>query len=149
MPLEDAQFIETQKFNDLRVAQLFRIPPFYLGAASGRQPDVQQRGDAGHRLCPLVAAAVAHPHRVVPCSATRACSLQGQRFYPEFLVDSLQRADTAVRYGAYKTALDGQFLTVDEVRELENRARIKPAETNPSSRPTPMEGRREPHHRHV
>jgi HK97 family phage portal protein len=35
--------------------------------------------------------------------------------------DSLLRADTATRYNAHKTALEAGFLTVDEVRELEDR----------------------------
>ena len=35
--------------------------------------------------------------------------------------DGLLRADTSTRYSAYKTALDAGFLTVDEVRQLEDR----------------------------
>jgi HK97 family phage portal protein len=127
MPLEDAQFIETQKFNDLRVAQLFRIPPFYLGAASG---DSLTYSNAETQGIDFVRWSLRRWLIRIEGALLRDPSLflQGQRFYPEFLVDSLLRADTAVRYGAYKTALDGQFLTVDEVRELENRAPIKPAD---------------------
>lgn len=36
--------------------------------------------------------------------------------------DALLRADTATRYAAYKTALETGWLTVNEVRELEDRA---------------------------
>lgn len=36
--------------------------------------------------------------------------------------EALLRADTSSRYAAYKTALESGWLTVDEVRELENRA---------------------------
>jgi HK97 family phage portal protein len=37
------------------------------------------------------------------------------------VLDGLLRADTKTRYDAYKVALDGGWLTVDEVRQLEDR----------------------------
>jgi len=41
--------------------------------------------------------------------------------YAKFSFDSLLRADTLTRYQAHKIALESGFLTVDEVRELEDR----------------------------
>jgi HK97 family phage portal protein len=38
----------------------------------------------------------------------------------------LERADTATRYAAYKTGIDSGFLTVDEVRALEDRPPLDP-----------------------
>jgi HK97 family phage portal protein len=46
-----------------------------------------------------------------------------------FNYDSLLRADTLTRYQAHKLALDSGFLTIDEVRELENRPAL---ETQPA-----------------
>ena len=43
----------------------------------------------------------------------------------KFNYDSLLRADTLTRYQAHKLALDSGFLTVDEVRELENRPSLE------------------------
>jgi phage portal protein BeeE len=43
-------------------------------------------------------------------------------------VDALLRPDTKTRYETHKIALDSGFLTVDEVREFENREPI--AETD-------------------
>ena len=45
--------------------------------------------------------------------------------------DGLLRADTSTRYAAYKTALESGFMTVDEVRALENRAPLAPEEPAP------------------
>lgn len=42
----------------------------------------------------------------------------------KFSYDSLLRADTLTRYQAHKLALESGFLTVDEIRELENRPPI-------------------------
>ena len=39
--------------------------------------------------------------------------------------DGLLRADTSTRYAAYKTAIEAGFMTVDEVRALENRAPLE------------------------
>jgi phage portal protein BeeE len=52
-----------------------------------------------------------------------------------FNFDSLLRADTLTRYQAHQLALNAGFLTVDEIRELENRP---PLPT--SSAPETMEG---------
>jgi phage portal protein BeeE len=41
-------------------------------------------------------------------------------------MDGLRRADTKTRYEAHKIALDGGFLTVDEVREIEDRPPLTP-----------------------
>ena len=37
-----------------------------------------------------------------------------------FVLDDLLRADTGERFNAYKTAIDAGFMTVDEVRTLED-----------------------------
>jgi phage portal protein BeeE len=41
--------------------------------------------------------------------------------------DALLRADTATRYAGYESALRAGWMTVDEVRELEDRAPMTPA----------------------
>jgi HK97 family phage portal protein len=121
MPLEDAQFIETAKFNDLRVAQLFGIPPWLMGASSGDSmtySNVESQGIAFVRhslrrwLVRIENALFVDPSLFV----------QGSRFYPEFLLDGLLRADTKSRYESYAIALDPTkgWMDRNEVRELEN-----------------------------
>lgn len=131
MPLEDAQFIETQQFSNLQVAQLFRIPPYMLGAKSGDSLTYSNTESQGidfvrwslrRWLVRIEGALLRDPSLFV----------QGQRFYPEFLVDALLRADTKSRYEAYRIAIEAGFLTVEEVRELENRNPI-PQEEEPVS----------------
>jgi hypothetical protein len=43
------------------------------------------------------------------------------KFYFEFIADDLVRADIAQRMSAYRTAIDGGFLTPNEARAAENR----------------------------
>jgi HK97 family phage portal protein len=53
-------------------------------------------------------------------------------------IDALLRPDTKTRYEAHKIALDAGFLSVDEVRELENREPLAEEESiNPD--PVPAE----------
>lgn len=52
-------------------------------------------------------------------------------------VDALLRPDTKTRYEAHKIALDAGFLTVDEVRELENREPLAEESVDPD--PVPAE----------
>lgn len=128
MPLEDAQFIETNKFNDLRVAQLFRVPPYMLGASSGdsltySNTEMQGIDFVRWSLRPWLVR--------IESSLLRDPSLflQGQRFYPEFLIDGLLRSSTKDRYDAYGVGLDKKFLTVDEVRDRENLPPLAEADT--------------------
>ena len=46
--------------------------------------------------------------------------------YAKFNLDALLRPDTKTRYEAHKIALDGGFLTVDEVREIEDLDPMEP-----------------------
>ncbi|MGC4940950.1 phage portal protein [Kribbella sp. DT2] len=50
--------------------------------------------------------------------------------YVRFNLDGFLRGDTTTRYSAYSAALAGGFLTVDEVRELEDRQPLAGAERN-------------------
>lgn len=119
MPLEDAQFIETNKFNDLRIAQLFRVPPYMLGAATG---DSLTYANTEMQGIDFVRWSLRRWLVRIENSLLRDPSLflQGQRFYPEFLVDALERSSTKDRYDAYGVGLDKGFLHVEEVRDREN-----------------------------
>lgn len=134
MPLEDAQFIEAAKFGDLRVAQLFRIPPYMLGASSG---DSMTYSNTEMEGIDFVRWSLRRWLVRIEGSLIRDESLflQGQRFYPEFLVDGLLRSSTQERYAAYSVALGGQsFMSVEEVRDRENLPPLTPGpapDTNP------------------
>jgi HK97 family phage portal protein len=134
MPLEDAQFIESGRFSDLRVAQLFRIPPYMLGASSG---DSMTYSNTEMEGIDFVRWSLRRWLVRIEGSLIRDESLfvQGQRFYPEFLVDGLLRSSTADRYAAYQVGLGAKFLTVEEVRDRENLPPLKPGQV-PDPTPT-------------
>lgn len=119
MPLEDAQFIETAKFNDLRVAQLFRIPPYMLGAEIGSSLTYSTTELQGidfvrwslSRWLKRIERSLERDPDIFPPSLG---------IFPEFLVDSLLRASTKERYEAHKVGIDAGFLLPSEARRKEN-----------------------------
>lgn len=131
MPARDAQFIETARFSLGQVEMLFGLPPGTLGAPTGDSmtySNIESKGIDFVRwtlrrwLVRIESALFRDPSLFV----------QGDRFYPEFLVEGLMRADTKTRYEAYKTALNGErWLDVDEVRERENLNPIQEPEPGP------------------
>ena len=61
--------------------------------------------------------------------------------FAKFNVDALLRPDTKTRYEAHAIAIDKGFLTVNEVRELENR---EPLDETESDDPRPAQVLNEP-----
>lgn len=113
---EQAQFLETRRYTDAQIAgQLFRVDPTMLGipveGTSLTYNNVESRGIhlARHTLMPWVVRVERALGRLLP----------GNQF-AKMKMDGLQRADLATRYASYQTGLSAGFLTVDEVRELED-----------------------------
>ena len=121
MPLGDAQFIESRNFNTMQIALLFRVPPGKLGA-------VMPKGSLTYTTTELegidlLTYSLRHWLVRMEGSLKRDPSIftQGNRFFPEFLVDALMRSSTKERYDAYAVALSPQtgWMNRDEVRSLE------------------------------
>ena len=133
MPLADAQFLEQMQFSDLRIAQILNLPPSFLGAKSGDSltystTELQGIQYVTYTLRPILVR--------IEGSLTRDPSIftQGDRFFPEFLVDGLLRADSTARAGFYEKALaaEGGWMNREEVRDREN----LPNDSTPAEEPT-------------
>ena len=119
MPLEDAQFLESMQFSDLRIAQMFNLPPHFLGAKTG---DSLTYANTEQQGIDFVTYTLRRWLVRIEKALRRDPSIfvQGDRFFAEFLTDALQRADIKTRYEAYKLGVEGGWLGVDEIREREN-----------------------------
>ncbi|TXH53223.1 MAG: phage portal protein [Desulfurellales bacterium] len=121
MPLEDAQFIEQMQFSDLRIAQLLNLPPWFLGAPTGDSTTYSNTEQQGLQF---ITYTLRRWLVRIEGSLLRDPSifLQGSRFFPEFLVDGLLRADSNSRAAFYTAALaaEGGWMNRAEVREREN-----------------------------
>lgn len=113
----DSQLIEARQFAMRLLAAAMRIPPHLLDpSARGTYQNVETQTleFLTFSLQPLLT-------RFEEAFTRRLFTAQERhRYYAEFLVDGLLRADTRTRYEAYKTAIQAGFMDADEAREREN-----------------------------
>ena len=115
----DVELIESRRWNATNVATLFGLPPYMLGGSTGDSLTYSTIEGEMTRLwtTALMPAAVRLER------GFSAWLPRGQRL--RFVPDALLRSVTLDRYNAHKIALDAGFLTLDEVRDLENRAPLE------------------------
>lgn len=121
MTNEDAQFLETRKFQRGEIASIFRIPPHKIGDleratfSNIEQQAIEYVVDA---LLPRLRRWEQALERVL------LAETEQQGMLIEFLVDGLLRGDLASRYAAYAVGRQWGWLSINDVREKENMNRI-------------------------
>lgn len=141
VPNEDAQFLESRRFQVREIARMFLLPPHMLGDYEGMSLSnfEQQALDfVVHSIRPrLVRIEQRVNMQLVPASA------QGSLF-AEFLADALLRADTKSRFEAYGLGIQWGVLKPGEARARENLPRdtvadvlLRPANMVPMDAPPP------------
>jgi HK97 family phage portal protein len=117
IPPEDAQFLETRKFQVTEIARMFRVPPHMLAdleRATFSNIEHQSIEFVMHTLRPwLVRWEQSIQMRLMPAKD------QGSH-YAEFLVDGLLRGDVQSRYQAYAVGRQNGWLSANDIRRLEN-----------------------------
>jgi HK97 family phage portal protein len=112
---EESQFLDTLRFNVQQIARVFGVPPELIAAESGNS---QTYANIESRDLSLLKYAVGpwlgRLERAMTTLVTR-----GQ--YVKFNAAGLLRTDLKTRYESYAIGLDKGFLTLDEVRDLEDR----------------------------
>jgi HK97 family phage portal protein len=113
---EEAQFVETQRFNVSTICRFFGIDPRMMGGESGghmdySSPEMLATDYLRFTLAPWL-------HRLERAISTQLLP-RTQR--AKFNAGGFVRATLRDRYEAHKVAIEAGFLTVNEVRELEDR----------------------------
>ncbi|MHA6509518.1 phage portal protein [Tessaracoccus sp. Y1736] len=111
---EESQFIETQRFSVSQIARIFGVPAEMIGGDSGgsltySNTEARALDFMRYSVAPWLVRLEASLSKLLP-----------RAHYVKFNPDALLRATTSERYAAHKIALDSGFLTIDEVRALEN-----------------------------
>lgn len=114
---QDAQFLETRKFQRSEIAGWFHVPPHMIGDTEkstswGTGIEQQQIGFLTFTIRPWL---VAWEQRF-----NRDLVANKERFFVEFNVDGLLRGDIGSRYTAYQKGVQGGWLSPNDVRALEN-----------------------------
>ena len=108
------QLVELMRLSAWEIALIYGIPPYKLGISMGYQNTYANIESAS--IDYVQDALLPWARRVE--SAFDACFPAGTSVKLD--LDGLRRADTKTRYDAYKEGLDAGFLTVDEVRQMED-----------------------------
>lgn len=112
----DAQFLENQSFTVTQIARLFGIPAsMMLATVEGGS---QSYSNIEQDFIWFTRFTLSAYTREIETALTE---LLPRGTEARFNLDSLLRTDTKTRYEAHAVALAAGFLTIDEVRELENR----------------------------
>jgi hypothetical protein len=117
IPPEDAQFLETRKFQVTDIARIYRIPPHMIGdleKATFSNIEHQSIDFVVHSLRPWL---VRWERRIN--NQLVAVNERG-KIFAEFLVDGLLRGDIASRYQAYAIGRQNGWLSANDVRAFEN-----------------------------
>ena len=123
MTAEDLQFLDTRKLQRQEIAAIFRVPPHLIGDLSQSSfSNIEQQAIefVVHCIRPWCVRIEQALGRKLFTPAER------QTLFCEFLIDGLLRGDLKSRYDAYVGARQGGFLSVNDIRALENLNPIGP-----------------------
>ena len=121
---EQAQFLETRKFQIDEIARIFRVPPHMVGdleKSSFSNIEQQSLEFVKYTLEPWIVRWEQSINRVLLMESEKAA------YFVKFNVDGLLRGDYQSRMNGYATARQNGWMSANDIRELENLDRI-PAE---------------------
>ena len=114
---EDAQFLQTRKFQKSEIAGLYRIPPHMIADlehATFGNIEHQSLEFVTYTLFPWLVRWEQAAYRDLLTPEER------KRYFVRFQVNALLRGDIASRYTAYATAHNNGWMSANEIRELED-----------------------------
>lgn len=114
---EQAQFLETRKFQINEIARIFRVPPHMIGdleKSSFNNIENMSREFVTYTLDPwLVRFEQALVRRLLSAE-------EKKKYFVKFNVDGLLRGDYQSRMNGYAVGIQNGFMCVSDVRRLEN-----------------------------
>jgi HK97 family phage portal protein len=122
---EESQFLDTLKFNVQQIARIFGVPPEMIAAESGNS---QTYANIESRDLSLLKYAVGPWLRRLERAMT---TLVSRSQYVKFNAAALLRTDLKTRYESYEIGLRNRFITIEEVRDLEDREPLPAGTTRP------------------
>lgn len=114
IPPNEAQFIETRKYQTNEIARIFGVPPHMiqdLEKATFSNIEHQAIQFVVHTLRPWI---------VRLEKSIKRSMIREREIFVKFIVDGLLRGDTPNRFSAYATARQWGWLNADEIREIED-----------------------------
>ncbi len=122
---EQAQFLETRKFQTDEIARIFRVPPHMVGdleKSSFSNIEQQSLEFVKYTLDPWVV------RWEQSLSRSLLSPSEKRSFFFKFNLEGLLRGDYQSRMNGYATARQNGWMSANDIRELENLDRIPPEE---------------------
>jgi HK97 family phage portal protein len=118
IPPNEAQFLETRKFQVTEIARIYRVPPHMLAdldRATFSNIEQQSINFVVYTLMPWL---VRHEQAIY-----RDLLSEPERkiYFAKYVVEGMLRGDALARYQSYQIAVNNTILTPNEIRELEDR----------------------------
>jgi HK97 family phage portal protein len=115
MTMEDAQFIESRKFNRSEICSIYRVPPHKIqDLERATFSNIEQQS-----ISYVIDAIRPWAVRWEQAINQRLLGNSG-KFFAEHQMDGLLRGDIASRYAAYSIGRQWGWLSVNDIRSLEN-----------------------------
>lgn len=114
---DDAQWLETRKFQRNEIASFFRVPPHMIGDLERATfSNIEHQGIefAMYTMRPWLVRWERAANRQLLLSTEK------DHYFIKFTIDALLRGDTLTRYQAYSSAINWGWMNRNEVRELED-----------------------------
>lgn len=140
---QDTQLLDTRRFAVEDIARIFGVPPHMIGQtdkASSWGTGVEQMGLG------FVKYTLARHLQKFEQEINAKCLRDP--YFVEFTTAGLERGDIQTRYAAHRLALgragEPAWMTVNEVRRLENMPAVPGGDTFPETKPVPPAGGKNP-----
>lgn len=117
IPPEEAQFLETRKFQIDEIARLYRVPPHMIGdleKSSFNNIEQQSLEFVKYTLNPWVVRWEQSLQKALLSPAEQ------KRYFVKFNVDGLLRGDYQSRMAGYAVGRQNGWLSANDIREMEN-----------------------------
>jgi|6_EtaG_2_1085325.scaffolds.fasta_scaffold05590_2 HK97 family phage portal protein len=111
---EDAQFLQTRKFQIEEIARIYRVSPMHLQDMSRATYSNFEHSMLAFNQETL------RPWVVKWEQEIRRKMFRDGRFFAEFNISAMLRGDTASRFEAYRMGRESGFMSVNEIRAMEN-----------------------------
>ncbi len=125
IPNNEAQFLETRKFQVDEICRIFRVPPHLVGNlehATFSNIEHQSIDFAVHTIRPWLVRIEQAMNRTLFSDQEKG------RFYVQFNIDGLMRGDYKSRMEGYAIARQNGWMSANDIRALENQNPIPAAE---------------------
>jgi HK97 family phage portal protein len=118
IPNNEAQFLETRKFQVTEIARIYRVPPHMLADLDRATFSNIEQQSINFVIYTLMPWLVRHEQAIYRDLLNES---ERKTIFAKYIVEGMLRGDALSRYQSYQLAINNTILTPNEIRELEDR----------------------------